>query len=226
MIPLIGNYPLYEGGFGLLFSPGVGLFIFAPILLTVFFSYVDFFKRNKSDCIVLISIVSFFTIFYGTIDTWHGLVSWSARYLVPVIPFMLIPLCASIEKRKSKLLILSLISLAIIGAFVNLVYLVQDVSWFIWGWPGQSGLYGIDKTIDGFRHGLNLDPVVMWTFEYSQLTQSILGFFSNFSNDIFLIKILGIYGYFSILFGILTTLIILFVKEIRKLETTLTHSNN
>ena len=36
-----GIYHILTGAFGLLFAPGVGLFIFAPILLTVFFSFPD-----------------------------------------------------------------------------------------------------------------------------------------------------------------------------------------
>ncbi len=34
---------------GLLFSPGVGLFFFVPILFTVFFSFTDFFKKHKKE---------------------------------------------------------------------------------------------------------------------------------------------------------------------------------
>ena len=102
LIPYLGSYPIYEGGFGLLFSPGVGLFVFAPILLTAFFSFPDFFKKNKQNCIAIIVIVSLFIIYYGTLSTWHGLVSWGPRYLIPMIPFLLIPLGASLEKRNYK----------------------------------------------------------------------------------------------------------------------------
>ncbi len=82
------------------------------------------------------------------------------------------------------------IILSSLGIFINLVYLIQDVSWFVWGWPGTSGLYGLDIVVDGWRHPLNVDPAVIWTFEYSQLTHSIINVFYNYQPDIFLLKIL------------------------------------
>ena len=91
--------------------------------------------------------------------------------MVPIIPFLILPLGASIEKIKHVSFKISLAFLAILGAFFNLVYLVQDVSWFIWGIMGahQGGLYDIDGAAD-----LWVSPLVLWTFEFSQLTHSIL----------------------------------------------------
>jgi hypothetical protein len=184
------SFPLYEGAFGLLFSPGLGLLIFSPILFLVFVSFTDFFKKNKNECILLIIIISSFLLFYGTIDTWHGLNSWGPRYIVSIVPFMLLPLGSSLEKRTSLTFRSFVIILSSLGIFINLVYLIQDVSWFVWGWPGTSGLYGLDIVVDGWRHPLNVDPAVIWTFEYSQLTHSIINVFYNYQPDIFLLKIL------------------------------------
>ena len=79
--------------FGILFAPGVGLFIFCPILLTVFFSFYDFFRKNKADCLLILSFL-ILNIIYHCLGTggWHGLNAWGARYLLLVIPFLLIPL--------------------------------------------------------------------------------------------------------------------------------------
>lgn len=189
------SYPLYEGGFGLLLSPGVGLFIFVPILITIFLSFPDFYTRNKRECVLILSIVGSFLIFYGTSGFWHGLVGWGPRYLLPIIPFLLLPLGASIEKRKSRIFKTSIVTLGAAGMFFNLVYLVQDVPFFVWGWPFQSGLYGIDMQIDGLRNSLNLDPAVMWTFQYSQLIHSIIRAFTFLEHDIFLLKVLSPMGF-------------------------------
>ncbi len=216
-IPVISGhtYPLYEGGFGLLLSPGAGLLIFSPIFFLIFLSFTDFFKRNKQECILCILFVATYIIFFGTTNTWHGLQSWGPRYLLPMIPFLMLPLGASIEKRKNKLFKISLIMLGSIGVFHNLSYLIQDVSWFIWGWPGISGLYGIDKMIDGVRHPLNIDPVILWTFEYSQLTHSIIGVMTNFQFDIFLLKILSPIGFALSLVSILSLPVYYLLKIVK-----------
>ena len=199
------EYPLHIGGFGLLFSPGLGLLIFCPVLLLIFLSFPDFFKRNKPECILFIVFFGSFIFHYGTLDTWHGLVAWGPRYLLPLVPFLILTIGACIEKRQHFTFKSSLIILGAVGILINISYLVQDVTWFVWGWPGTSGLYGIDKVIDGVRNSLNLDPAVFWTFEYSQLTHAIFSL-STFQSDILLVKILSLPLYiitFTASFGII-----------------------
>ena len=49
-----GPLHILTASYGMLFSPGIGLFIFSPILLTVFFSFPDFFRKNKSECLLFL----------------------------------------------------------------------------------------------------------------------------------------------------------------------------
>tara|TARA_Y100001949_G_scaffold48613_1_gene40380 strand:- start:143 stop:673 length:531 start_codon:yes stop_codon:yes gene_type:complete len=93
---------ILTSSFGMLFAPGVGLFIFAPILLTVFFSFPDFFRKNKSECILLLSFFVLSVVYHTNTHAWHGLVAWGSRYLVILIPFLLIPLGASLENKETK----------------------------------------------------------------------------------------------------------------------------
>ena len=87
-----------DGMYGILFSPGAGLFIYVPILLTVFFSFPDFFRKNKIFTILLLVIPSIFIIDFGSFNAWQGYTAWSPKYLYAIIPFLLLPLGASIEK--------------------------------------------------------------------------------------------------------------------------------
>ena len=84
------------GQFGLLFGPGVGLFIYVPILLTVFFAFPDFFRKNKIFTVLLLVIPSIFIIDFGSMNAWQGYTAWSPKYLFAIIPFLLLPLGASI----------------------------------------------------------------------------------------------------------------------------------
>ena len=183
------TYPIHVGIFGLLFSPGAGLFIFSPILFTIFVSFFDFYKKDKSSFLIFSAYLVSMLVFFGNLETWHGFVSWGPRYLLPVIPFLLIPLAASIEKRNNIGFRFLVVVLGAIGAFFSLIWLIQDVSWFTWGvFGGDSGLYSLG--VAGI-HSLNLNPLVLWTFEYSQLVQSINLAFNHLQVDLFLFKLLG-----------------------------------
>ena len=82
-----------------------------------------------------------------------------------------------------------IVILGAIGAFFSLMWLIQDVSWFVWGTFGEDlGLYSLG--IAGM-HNLNLNPLVLWTFEYSQLAQSINLAFNHLQADLFLFKLFG-----------------------------------
>ena len=173
--------------FGLLFSPGVGLFIFSPLLLTVFFSFPDFFKKNKSECLLLVSFFAMTLLYHVYTAFWHGLVAWGPRYLLLTIPFLLIPLGASLEQRNKRFMFLIIVILGVLGLFFNMSYVIQDVSWFVWGSPGtDKGLYGLGR----INSNLYIHDNVIWTFQYSQLTQSILTMFDVLQHDIYLLHLL------------------------------------
>ena len=202
--------PSFDGIVGLLFSPGFGLFIFAPILLTCFFSFVDFYKNHKLEFFMFLSFIVTFLIFYGIFNTyWHAGQSWSARYLLVIVPILLLPLGTSIEKRKNKSLLILLIILAIIGSIFNIAYVIQDANYFVWGWSNLDpfGIYYL-PTLHGHSgfysgHAVNMDPMTIWTFEYSQLTLTLNEALTHLQPDIFLLKILGIKIFVIILLAIL-----------------------
>ena len=174
---------MYLNMFGMLFSPGVGLLIFSPILFTMFLSYFDFFKKNKIECLLFVSFLVAFLVFYGqSSDTWHGLNGWSERYLTSMIPFLLLPLGFSIQKRLNKKFYSILIGLGSLGFIFNIFYLVTDVSWFIWGVMGSGrGLYELGH----IASALWVHPLVIWTFDYSQLTHTVKYAFEYLHPDIF-----------------------------------------
>jgi hypothetical protein len=204
--------------FGMLFSPGTGMLIFSPILFTCFFSFVHFFQKHKSECILFIVIISSFLIFYGQSITWHGLNSWGERYLFVLTPFFLIPLGFSLEKIKNKSFNILLIVLGSLGAFFNISYLLTDVSWFIWGIMGSGkGLYELGH----IGSSLWIHPLVIWTFEFSQLTHAIRYIFLyldpnlTLKPDIYLLKVWGSYLY-SIFFILPIGTLIYFIMKVNK----------
>ena len=185
--------PYFQHLFGILFSPGAGLFIYAPILFSCFVGFFDFFKKNKFDCVLILSFVTIFIFWYSAGIYWHGFNGWGPRYLLPIVAFMILPIGASIEKRTNFSFKISIIFLGIVGSLINLVYLLQDVSWFVWGFFGsdERGLYSLARKADGGVFDLWINPIIIWTFEFSQIVQSTLWLLSKPQLDLFLLKIFG-----------------------------------
>ena len=79
---------LLSGVFGLLWSPGRGLFIYSPALLAVPFIVPRFVRRRPLLAMVILEIVALKLFFYGKWWTWQGGLSWGSRFLVPVVPLL------------------------------------------------------------------------------------------------------------------------------------------
>jgi len=191
-----------HGMSGLLISPGAGLLIFVPILFTMFLAFPDFFKKHKPETVFILCLTAYYVFQMGSFEHWHGMVSWGARYLLPCIPFLLLPLGASIESRKGKKLMIIILILGSLGFLNNLAYLAQDVSWFVWAKAGHElGLYSLGSIMTP----LYIHTATLWTFEYSQLTNSIMLLLTSFFPDIFLLKLMGpgifVATIFSLLLG-------------------------
>ena len=208
------NEPILERMFGLLFSPGAGLFIYAPILFTCFVGFFDFYKKNKSDCILFLSFIGILATFFAAGNNWHGFNGWGSRYMLPVIPFLMIPIAASIEKRMHFSFKISVIFLGIAGFLINLVYLLQDVSYFVWGLFGsdERGLYSLARKAEGGVFDLWINPVIIWTFEFSQIVQSTMMLLVKPQLDLFLFKILGIELFLVCLVSTISILFYMLVK--------------
>ena len=194
------NTDIVEGFFGILFSPGAGLFIYVPIVLTVFFTFRDFFKREKGLSILCIAMSTMFVLEFSAFAYWQGYTAFPPKYLLTIIPFLLLPLGASIEKRGRKIFPI-IFGLGVLGFLFNFVYIIQDVSWFVWGQPNASGLMSLAQ---GRSCELYICPEVTWTFQFSPLFTSIHSALVNLHPDVFLLKLLGIQYYLPLAISILS----------------------
>jgi hypothetical protein len=220
---IIGNAPttyptpFYVGLSGLLFSPGIGLFVFVPITLLSFLSFTDFYRKEKTHCILFLAIIISFLIYYSQLEFWHGLVSWGPRYLLPVIPFLILPIAASLETRIHKKFLALVIFLASLGFFINFVNIIQNVQWFIWGFMGvDQGLYALGRMESGNVYPLWINPLVIYTFEFSQLTHALIWSTTYLQPDIFFLKLLGTEFFFIILSIMVIVPIFLLFRQFKK----------
>jgi hypothetical protein len=135
---LSANLPTLEALWGLTFSPYRGLFFMSPILLLSIIGFVVLARRHlhraaakravqvsifRAEWIVSLSIAILFLVLVSSSVQWFGGYAAGPRYLVPLLPFLVWPLAAVLDRaeqvRSSKrswlrLIIFALVAISII----------------------------------------------------------------------------------------------------------------
>lgn len=90
--------PPWIGGFGLLLSPGRGLFIYAPFTLLLFFGLRPARRRLSPPYFWLLAVLClFYWLFYGAWFAWGGTWGWGPRFLLPILPLLMLFVAEPIE---------------------------------------------------------------------------------------------------------------------------------
>ncbi len=98
--PFISGYPPWErfdhpvlvGLWGLLFSSEKGLFVYNPILIAVFFAFPLFWRRHRPEALTILGVTVLHVVTYACWHDWRGGVAWGPRFLVPLLPLLILPL--------------------------------------------------------------------------------------------------------------------------------------
>jgi hypothetical protein len=127
----------WRGLIGLLVSPGVGLIFFFPIAILLPLGAKYMYKDNRALFFLCIYIITANWIYIGTLSygaepsSWSGGIAWGPRYLIPVMPFIMIILGSIfLHLRKRRTLKGIVISLCLVGFYVNLSGILI---WFQYG---------------------------------------------------------------------------------------------
>lgn len=113
--------PLLHGLAGLVASPGKGLVFFAPTVLLAVFG-ARWMWRMAPDLVLLIAGVSVaYLLFDARLANWSGAEAWGPRFLVPIMPLMLLPTASVFDRWRA----LELPWRALGGLLVAAGFLVQ-----------------------------------------------------------------------------------------------------
>jgi len=86
------QWPTPDIVYAVLFSPYRGLFFFAPILLVAFFGCRAWWRAERITCAAALIVIASFFAFNVTFNGWEGGFGIGGRYLVPVIPLLMMAL--------------------------------------------------------------------------------------------------------------------------------------
>lgn len=85
------NTPFLTGAYGLLLSPGRGLLVYSPPLVAGLCGLPLLARRRPADATLLAGLALALLAGYATYAHWDGGICWGGRYLVPLVPLLLLP---------------------------------------------------------------------------------------------------------------------------------------
>lgn len=89
---------VWRGLYGLVLSPGKGILVYAPCLLLLPVAAGLCWRRTWDVALVCSLMVGAHLLLYARFNFWHGDGAWGPRYLITVLPFMVLPLVAYLDR--------------------------------------------------------------------------------------------------------------------------------
>lgn len=96
------NTPLLLGLYGLLFSPGKGLFVYVPFLAVLAWAGGAFHRRARAEALLFLAVSVVYLVVFSTWYYWWGGTNWSPRFLVPLLPFLVLATAPALELIESE----------------------------------------------------------------------------------------------------------------------------
>ena len=91
-------------------SPGKGLLFFCPIILLGLFAVPALLRRHRVLCLTLVSAVLGRLVIVASRSDWHGGFGPGPRYLLLIIPLLLVPLTAWYSESPTRLRLIVLVT--------------------------------------------------------------------------------------------------------------------
>ena len=89
----------WYGWFGLLFSPGCGVAVHAPMMFVGLVGLVWLWEDAPDTAVAVAAMVGLACLYYGSLETtWCAQTTWGPRYLVGVAPLAYLPIAAIVKR--------------------------------------------------------------------------------------------------------------------------------
>jgi hypothetical protein len=150
--------PALRGLYGLTLSPGKGLAVFAAPVLVALLGSRELLRRSRTAIWLLLLPLAALAL-YSKYSYWEGGYSWGPRYLVPALPFWILPL-AFLDLRgavlRSSLAAVVLFSAAFqaLGVSVSFLECQVERGYYAPGFRYDLGYSALAETASVFAHYL------------------------------------------------------------------------
>ncbi|MDE3076258.1 MAG: hypothetical protein KGJ86_12590, partial [Chloroflexota bacterium] len=88
------NSDLWAGLYGLLLSPGKSVFLYSPPLIAGAVAIPALWRKAWREAVLLVGLFGLQVFLMARTAVWPGDSAWGPRYLVPLTPYLLLPLAA------------------------------------------------------------------------------------------------------------------------------------
>ncbi len=139
--------PLFLGLFGLLISPGKGLLLYNPIVWLGILGLFSMLRRRRAESIFFMAFCAAALLFYGRYNFWTGGWNWGPRYLLPLLPFLLLAAGDWVQAHPTRLRRTVLVTLCIVTLALNLPAVLVDQSRYLVSLEGRDPQHYLDRSI-------------------------------------------------------------------------------
>lgn len=116
-----GSYPILNGLYGILASPGRSIFLYAPPILLGLIALPWFARQHRLEAWVFALYFFSALFFHARFENWSSGGTWGNRYIYPVLPFLILPAGVLFEQARRWLVKSALALVVAFGVLVQLV---------------------------------------------------------------------------------------------------------
>lgn len=139
--------PIILGLFGLLISPGKGVLLYNPIVWLGIVGWFAMLRRRRAEAIFFLVFCAAALLFYGRYNFWTGGWNWGPRYLLPLLPFLLLAAGDWVHAHPTRFRRSLLIGLSVLTLVLNLPALAVDQSRYLVALEGRDPQHYLDRSI-------------------------------------------------------------------------------
>jgi hypothetical protein len=169
-----GSLDVFVGLYGNLLSPGRSVFLYSPPLILSLIAFGHFYRRYREEALLIAGVSLIYLMLYSIPTDWDGGWSWGPRYLLAVVPFLMLPIGYFLSS-PVRIKIAALVG--VLGACIQILGVSINVSYVYWDWinmhlnPDTAYLFvpsisAIPTHVQDLFAGKNVDLWVVWVGQH------------------------------------------------------------